>query len=421
MAFNNNLFRKVSLERLSSPEQLDLLMQVTSPKGWVALLALCGLVVVAVGWGIFGSIPTKVKGTCILIRPSGVSEIVAAGEGRISDISVSVGDSVREGQMIARIEQRGSLVQIRNVESTLHELKAQEQNLKSLIAIGERQQSTFLIESEKNLNNRVATARSRLLTLEAKAQNQTQLLEQGLITKQALLATNLEHTNVQQEIDDIKNEIRQLGIRRIDLRKSNQRELTEIGIKVNQSSRHLASLLRSLKKSSLVYSPYSGRVLEIGISETDFVTAGMEILTIEQTGPSVNSLEARVYIGPHDGKKVHTNMDVQIAPSTVKSEEFGLMLGKVRTVSNFPSSTQSILRTLKNTKLVEVLAGGAPPIEVQVDLIPSSDTVSGYKWSSPRGPEQSIESGTLCSANITVKKQHPISLVIPMLQNYLDI
>ena len=34
------IFRKVALERLSSPEQLDQLLQVTDPKGWMALGAL---------------------------------------------------------------------------------------------------------------------------------------------------------------------------------------------------------------------------------------------------------------------------------------------------------------------------------------------------------------------------------------------
>ena len=104
MADKTQIFRKVSLERLSSPEQLDLLMQVTSPKGWVALLAQCGIVVGVVAWGVFGSIPSMVNASCILIRPSGMNEIVTPGAGRLVDISIDVGDQVRAGQVIARIE-----------------------------------------------------------------------------------------------------------------------------------------------------------------------------------------------------------------------------------------------------------------------------------------------------------------------------
>jgi len=34
-----SIFRQAALDRLSSPEQLDRLMQVTLPTGWIALVA----------------------------------------------------------------------------------------------------------------------------------------------------------------------------------------------------------------------------------------------------------------------------------------------------------------------------------------------------------------------------------------------
>ena len=57
------IFRKVALERLSSPEQLDLVMQVTSPRSWIALSAVGLLLVTLVIWGILGSIPEKTQAT----------------------------------------------------------------------------------------------------------------------------------------------------------------------------------------------------------------------------------------------------------------------------------------------------------------------------------------------------------------------
>jgi len=417
----NQIFRKVSLERLSSPEQLDMLMRVTSPKGWIALLALCGLVAVAVIWGIFGSIPTKVSGTCILIRQGGVSEVVSPGQGTVVDISVDVGDSVQEGQMIARIERHDSLEQIRAAEAKLHELKAQEASLKAMNALTTQEQLAYLTASEKNLNNRIQSGEDRLKALGEKIQTQEKLLNQGLITKQNLLSTRMEHAAVKQEIESNHNELIKIRVNRLEGRKQIQNELTSIGIQIAEASRNLTIMMRTANDASLVYSPYTGRILEIGVSQNALIGAGMPILTIERTGKSVNDLEAYVYIAPLDGKKVHPNMDVQISPSTVKREESGVMLGKVRAVADFPSTTQGMMRILKNDKLVQQLAAGAPPIEVQSDLIPSSDTLSGYKWSSPKGPETRIESGTLCTATITVKEQRPISLVIPILRNYLGV
>lgn len=67
----SEIYRKVALERLSSPEELDSLMQVTTPKGWLALLSLGLLILVALLWGIFGRIPTKVFGQGIILERRG--------------------------------------------------------------------------------------------------------------------------------------------------------------------------------------------------------------------------------------------------------------------------------------------------------------------------------------------------------------
>src|SRR5690625_3300256 len=97
------IFRKVMLERLSSPEQLDTLMRVTSPKGWIALIAMVCILVTAVFWSVFGTISTKVHGQGIMVSPDGVHNVVSQSAGQISDVSVQMDDYVEKGQVIARI------------------------------------------------------------------------------------------------------------------------------------------------------------------------------------------------------------------------------------------------------------------------------------------------------------------------------
>ena len=65
-----DIFRKVALDRLSTPEQLDQLMRVTSPAGWLALAVLGSLLVLAVGWSIWGTIRLAMPAQAI-IAPSG--------------------------------------------------------------------------------------------------------------------------------------------------------------------------------------------------------------------------------------------------------------------------------------------------------------------------------------------------------------
>ncbi|MES2951272.1 MAG: NHLP bacteriocin system secretion protein [Pseudomonadota bacterium] len=421
MSLHTQLFRKVSLERLSSPEQLDLLMKVTSAKGWIALSALCGLVFTSVLWGVFGNVPTKASGSCILIRPGGTLEVVAPSSGRVIDISVEPGDLVREGQIIARIDRNEASGQIRSVEAKLHELRAQEAKLKSITALSDREQQQYFREMQVNLQARITSGQERVSALETKVQTQERLLEQGLITRQALLGTRMELAGAKQEISERHNDITQLGVRRIDSRKQVDGELGNLAIQINETQRGLAGLMRNADQTTLIYSPYSGRVLEIRVGDGEVAGAGTPILTVEQTGPSVDDLEVLLYLSPQDGKKVKPHMGVQVSPSTVKREEFGFMVGKVRTVAEFPSTMQGMMRVLKNEQLVHQLSAQTAPISVQADLTPSADTLSGYRWSSPKGPQTRIESGTLCSATVTLHNDRPISLVIPLLRKFLDV
>ncbi|MBK8989878.1 MAG: HlyD family efflux transporter periplasmic adaptor subunit [Chloroflexi bacterium] len=99
----SSIFRKVSLDRLSSPEQLDLLMQVTSPRSWLAFLALALLVATAVYWAIFGQISLQQTATAALIPTGGIKNVIVAENGQLFAWHVTAGESVAENQIVAEI------------------------------------------------------------------------------------------------------------------------------------------------------------------------------------------------------------------------------------------------------------------------------------------------------------------------------
>lgn len=62
----NNIFREKSVERVSSPEQLDSYLKVTSPKVWIVL---CSIIVLLVGmlcWAFVGKIETSNPASCFI-------------------------------------------------------------------------------------------------------------------------------------------------------------------------------------------------------------------------------------------------------------------------------------------------------------------------------------------------------------------
>jgi biotin carboxyl carrier protein len=120
---NEQIFRKSALERLSSPEELDSLMQVTSPKAWLALVALGGLILMAVIWGICGTISTKVTGRGILMHPGGILAILSKASGEVSAVYARPGDPVGKGQVLVTIAQNKLIENIKNAAADLAEMK----------------------------------------------------------------------------------------------------------------------------------------------------------------------------------------------------------------------------------------------------------------------------------------------------------
>ncbi len=108
---SKGLFRKVALDRLSSPEQLDRLMQVTNSRGWIALLTLIGLLALGIGWSILGTVPTNIEVQGILAPPQTEPlepvNVSAESAGTVSEVMVALDEFVGEGQPLAMLTPEG--------------------------------------------------------------------------------------------------------------------------------------------------------------------------------------------------------------------------------------------------------------------------------------------------------------------------
>ena len=419
------IFRKVALERLSSPEQLDSLMQVITPRAWIALAPLLGLIALAVLWGWFGSIPTKVNGKCILVNPFGLADLAATSGGRVQDINIKVGDPVRRGQVIAQIAQPELADRVEKAESRLRELEAQGRSVRAFAQQGTALNAQTLAQQQQNLEAQLRNAEQKARVAGERLKVQQELFSQGLVTNQSVLATRQEINAAELEAESFKNQIRQLSLRKLETDKQSSTEVTAIDLQIAQARRDLDSLIANRKLTTQVTSGVEGRVIELKVARGSLVTQGASLALVEQTGESRapateggGSIQALIYVAAADGKQIQADMEAQIVPSTVKREEFGYMLGKVSYVSEYPSTPQSMAMQLQNESLVRDLAGTAPPVEVRATLV-RAENHSGYAWSSVAGAPVKIRAGTVCTSDIVVRTQRPLSLVIPILKKSL--
>ena len=62
------VFRKSALEKISSPDQLDKVLKVTSPMSWLALFGVTLILVFVVVWSFTGSLPSTITASGVIVR-----------------------------------------------------------------------------------------------------------------------------------------------------------------------------------------------------------------------------------------------------------------------------------------------------------------------------------------------------------------
>ena len=220
------IFRRVSLERLSTPEQLDHLMQVTTPKGWYALWTLCGILLIALVWSVVGSLPTDISGPALIMPPRGVDDVYAPAAGVIREVLVKEGDLVEAGDVVARMEQ------------------------KEMEEKGTR--------SKSEIELKVAATRSRIIALEKGAQSKREALALGLIAPSELDSTDNALASARSELKSLQN---QLELGGLDIRRAQE-------VRANKS----------------------GRIIEVIVSPGTLVNRGDPLFTYVDSGQELNAI-----------------------------------------------------------------------------------------------------------------------------------
>ena len=416
-----NVFRKVSIERLSSPEQLDQLMQVTKPQSWIALATVCVLLAGTVVWGFTGRVPTNVHAMGVLIKSGGVFDIVPRASGQVADIAVQPGDLVQSGQVLARIDQPVLIDEIKKARQHLSDLRRRHEHLERYGSVDSELQSDLARQQRSDLVHSIEGTREQITWLNEKVASQSGLLEDGLITRQALLLSRQQLQSATERVEQMQHELKQLDIRTLARDNERRQELFASELDITELQNDIERLEDQLRLASEVTSPYTGRILEVMAEPGSIVSQGHAILRLDLVGDHINELEAVLYVPSVDGKKVREGMAVQISPTTVPREEHGFMEATVVRISDFPATPEAMVRVLKNHQLVSVLSGGGAPYETYASLKLDPHALSGFKWSSSVGPEMRIQSGTICSATITVDEQRPAEMVVPVIRRFLGV
>ena len=413
---DDKIFRKAVLDRLSSPEQLHLLMRVTDAKGWLALAAVALLLAAAVTWGMFGKVPNKVTASGVLIPAGGLADVVAMADGQLGALEVQPGDLVQKGQVVARIALPELVAQVEALRKQARDLELGLEKSKELGSQDARLRSQASAQDRATLRANMDATVQRTKELQERLVAQEDLLAQGLVTKDTVQGTKQQLRLAEATLKGSQADMQRVTLSSFSAQRVTEGAVRADRLRVADAERQIKLLEEKLAQSTAVVSPDTGRIVELRAAPGDVVRNGMAIASLERAGAG---LEALLYVDSREGKLVRPGMFVEVSPSVVRRERHGSIVAKVRAVEEFPSTRSGIMRVLRNEQLVDTLLAetAGAPIAIRAELTRDPGSPSSYRWTSGRGPDVQLTSGTRLLAYVVTRTQRPLALVFPVLDS----
>ncbi|ELS04355.1 NHLM bacteriocin system secretion protein [Xenococcus sp. PCC 7305] len=473
-----SLFRQQALDRLSSPERLDRLMQVVGPKDWLPLGGLLIFGILAILWSVFGNIPITVTGKGILINPRRVVQLQSPISGELQSLNISDGKCVDKNEILAIIDPSDTKQKLQQQQAKLTQLKQQiektillrqsrteletktiaserislQQRLQDAQKITPRLQAAGLnsLEQERrSLQQSLEDAEELTPVLQQRVLKQKELQELGAISQERVLQAEKEYRQSRQQIAETQSQLQKLQLQEAELQQkyrenlnkitqlnseleslnTREKQLEQDNLEANNSEQNqlqdleqaIARLQKEVVDSSMIKSPHAGCMIEITVTVGQYLNPGTSLGTL-QTDGGAGEMMSFTYFTVEDGKKIRPQMPILITPDTVKRARFGGIMGEITQVSALPITSEGVTSVIGNSEIVQQLMGEAGgKIEAIANLHPNPQTFSGYDWSSSNGPQLEISPGTTTTVRVTVERRSPISFVLPILREWSGI
>ncbi|GAA3005664.1 HlyD family efflux transporter periplasmic adaptor subunit [Streptosporangium longisporum] len=161
-----------------------------------------------------------------------------------------------------------------------------------------------------------------------------------------------------------------------------------------------------------VTSPFAGQVVDTTVSDGQVVPVGTTVATVERTDVTGDRLVAMLFVPADRTALISPGRLVDLSVATAPAAVFGLLRGKVTSVSRYPLTEEALAGMVGGELAARKYSAGHAPLMIIVDLIPDPQTRSGYAWSTTQGPPVRLDSQVSVTASIHLGEQRPFDLLL---------
>jgi HlyD family secretion protein len=422
----------------TSLDQLDTLVRVTTIQAWVYLATLFTVCVAAVVLAFVYKVPTKVSGEGILLIENDTLSLVRSqATGRLIELHVKRGDEVKPDLIIGEVSQDDLLDSIKEAETKLHELQCEDSELTAFEQAEKQTRDLAMAQVKRATRQAQKNAMDKLKIAQNIVESTDRLRRQHHLGDLDVLSAKEKMYDIHRDINSGDTRLAELDLDRVKADYARGRSKIDRRLKIGQIGTKLGLDREKLSRTSHVLSKARGRVAEVLTAKGELVREGSPILLLHSPREAGDAddggrpYDAIVFVPAGEGKKIEFANRVEVAPATVKREEYGFIQGHVVSISELPATKLAMEAALAHPELVDsFLKRNAPGVLLRVHVKldepqyaqrptttePDPARKNRFLWSSSSGREQPLKTGTMCQAAIVVQEKRLISLLLPWIK-----
>ncbi|KTD02347.1 coiled-coil protein [Legionella geestiana] len=406
-------YRKEAIEQLHHKDEYQEAIKILRPVAWLYPFTFLILFLSGILWVLFGTITTQVAGEGVLLaKDAEIISVMSPEEGGyVEKMYVTPGEKITKGHLLASLK---SPVINQKIDALERELKKEKEKLSTLENLAKNEISDREKETEysrNKLQNILTTMESKKTHLSTLLVVQEAAFKKGIISLLDVSQTRINYLDTIEDITNTENDINDLKKNLSDYIESWKVKIRDQENKVMQAEFSLRRLQGRSAIEKNILSPTDGIIYSNYANTGDYLAKNHKITDIITAS---NTLEVLAFVPARYGKKLAPGMPAKVFPKHIDALKYGGLMGKVYFVSEMPVSKKSIENHLENPEFVQLFLQQGPVFEVRIKLEKKPANPSGYRWTTSQGPAAKITIGAVADVHIIVKKQTPISVIIPV-------
>lgn len=206
--------------------------------------------------------------------------------GRVVELLVKEGDTVKEGQIIARIDKRSLEAQKAEAEASIRALRAQQ----AQAAVTTNMQSGTTASAVSEAQAAADQARADLALAQADHDRYAELIDEGAVSKQTFEQFDTKYKTAQAAYEQARASVRQAqaGTLQTDVSKANEEALA---MQIEKAEATLQNIEVSLDETE-IRAPFDGVITQKYIEEGSMISNGTPLVAVQD--PEDNWIDIKV-------------------------------------------------------------------------------------------------------------------------------